>query len=639
ETEPAARRRVERERGELEALQSIIGPILEATPRLERDGEDRTVSPAALASGLRTFLAGLAVGDEPATTARDRLVGIADRVAATLHRETRPPAAIALLRRHLEIRVPAPQREGAAPWVSDGGHIHLSDVEHGGYSGRPATFVVGLDADRFPGAGLQDPLLLDAQRRALDPGALPTAADRLAARRFALASCLARLRGRVTLSYSAWEPTEARAVAPASIVLDAYRAATGSRTRSFEDLLEGLGDAASAVGRTAPLDATDVWFQALESDGILASGIDVVRAAYPGLDAGLDAAVARTSDAATAHHGVITPRSSLDPRANHDLVLSASGLEDLGTCGLRYFYKYALGVRKPDEPELDPDVWLNAMDRGRLLHGVFEALLSEARAAGLEAGEEAFTALALEILDRELRRMALEVPPPGEAVRLRERRELRADVRSFAHMLEGGDDRWRALELKFGFGGDPPAPLELERGEIRLRGAIDRVDESSDGLVVVDYKTGRTSHYERRHGVFHGGRRLQHLVYTLAAEWALGSAVSRMEYHFPTWRGQNEVIAFERDEVVRGIGLVDRLLRTVADGRFLPTENADDCRFCDYRPICRHRTDGWRRDWRTPLADWAEEHFETLPEYRERRDTRVWDDTFLAELEAHGEAS
>ena len=638
ESEPAARRRVERERAELEALRSVIAPILDATPRVGQGGEDGAVSPAALASGLRAFLDRVAAADEPSATARDRLTGIVDRVAATLHRETRPQAAIAVLRRHLEIRVPAPQREGAAPWVSDGGHLHLSDVEHGGYSGRRATFVVGLDADRFPGAGLQDPLLLDAQRKALDPDGLPTASDRLGARRFELAACLARLRGRVTLSYSAWEPTEARAVAPASILLDGFRAATGSRTASFEDLLEGLGDAASPVARSSAVDATDVWFQALETDGILASGTDVVRAAHPGLGAGLDAAAARTADTATAHHGVITPRRSLDPRENPDLVLSASGLEDLGACGLRYFYRYALGIRKPEEPELDPDAWLSAMDRGRLLHSVFETLLSEARARGLRAGEEAFTALALEVLDRETRLMAREVPPPGEAVRRRELRELRADVRSFAHMMEGRDDRWRALELRFGFGGDPPAPLELTSGEIRLRGAIDRVDEMPGGLVVVDYKTGGTGRYERRHGIFNGGRRLQNLVYTLAAEWALESDVSRMEYHFPTWRGQNEVIGFERPEVERGRRLIDLLLRTVADGRFLPTEDADDCRFCDYRPICRHRTEGWRRDWETPLADWAQEHHETLPEYRERRDIRVWDDTFLAELEADGEA-
>jgi RecB family exonuclease len=635
ETEAEAGERIDRERAELDALEVILAPILEATPVLRRD-DPAPVSPAALAAGLGAFLDRVAAADEPSAAARDRLSGIAERVAATLDRPTEPAAALALLRRHLEIRVPAPQREGAAPWVSDGGHIHLSDIEHGGYSGRAATFVVGLDADRFPGAGLQDPLLLDSQRRALDTDALPTSGERIAARRFGLAACLARLRGRVTLSYSAWEPTEARGVAPASVMLDAFRAATGRRDASFEDLAEGLGEAASPIARTGAIDDADLWFHALDHDGILAAGTDVVRAGFPNLDAGLRAAAALASDVAGPHHGLIRPRPGLDPRTGKT-VLSASGLEDLGACGLRYLHEYVLGLRPPDDPELDPDVWLDALDRGRLLHTVFEKTLAEAREAQLAAGEPAFTALALEVLDREARFIAREVPPPGEVVRRREMNDLRADVRSFAHMMEGRDDRWRALELKFGLRGDPPAPLVLKGGELRLRGAIDRVDETPDGLVVVDYKTGSPSHYERRHGTFHGGRRLQNLVYSAVAEWALDAEVARMEYHFPTRRGRNEVIAYRRDELRRGRGLVDRLMDAVAAGRLLPTEEAADCGFCDYKPICRHRTDGWTRSWETPRADWAAAHFATLPEYRERRETRVWEETFLEE--PHGETS
>ena len=640
ESEEEAADRVERERTELEALRSILEPVLAATPRLDPDDPDRTVSPAELAKGLAAFLDHVAAADEPSATARERLSNIADRVAATLDRATEPPAALALLRRHLEIRVPAPQREGAAPWLSAGGHVHLSDLEHGGYSGRAATFVVGLDADRFPGAGLQDPLLLDAQRQALDPEALPASADRLAARRFALAACLARLRGAVTLSYSAWEPTEARGVAPASVMLDAFRARSGRADASFEELQSELGDPASPIARSGAIDEADLWFHALEEDGILGAGVPVVRQAYPGLDAGIRAARALDAEEATAHHGLVAPRPErLDPRENTDRILSASGLEDLGSCGLRYFYKYALGLRPPDDPELDPDVWLNALDRGSLLHAVFEKVLTEAREAGLRPGTDDFTALALDVLDREARRMERKVPPPGEAVRRRELRELRADVRSFVRMVEEHDRNWRALELKFGLGDRPPAPLELKSGTVRVRGAIDRVDETDDGLVVVDYKTGSTSHYERRHGTFNGGRRLQNAIYTFVAEWALEARVARMEYHFPTWRGQNDVIRYRREEVRRGLGLIDRLLDAVAGGRFLPTEDPSDCRFCDYKPICRHRTEGWKRAWETPMADWAAARFGELPELRERRETRVWDETFLAELEGHGETS
>ncbi len=634
ETEHDAAVRIDRERRELEALRSLLAPIVEASPDVDMHVPDTRLSPAGLATGLHAFLEQIAPGDTPSATARDRLLDITGRVAATLNRATEPAAAIALLRRHLEIRVPAPAREGSAPWLSAGGHLHLSDVEHGGYAARRATFVVGLDADRFPGAGLQDPLLLDSQRRAIDPESLPTAGDRLAADRFAMAACLARLRGRVTLSYSAWDPTEARAVAPSSVLLQGFRAATARRDASFEDLAEALGDAASAIPRTAAIDAGDVWFAALEEDGILRDGVEAVRRGYPALDAGLRARAALEGEEPTAHHGLVTSRPELDPRRSNEITLSASGLEDLGSCARRYFYRYALRIRPPDDPELDPDRWLDAMDRGRLLHSVFEASFREAREKGLQPTSAAFESLALEVLEREARLIAQDVPPPGEAARSRQMAELREDVRSFAGMVASRGAPWEELELRFGFHGEPEAALELKGGTVRVRGAIDRVDRTEQGVTVIDYKTGGSDRYEPRHGTFHGGRRLQNVVYATVAESILGHRIDRMEYHFPTRRGQNEVIGYDRAALRRGLGLIDRLLEGVAAGRFLPTEDPDDCRFCDYAPICRHSADGFRVD--APLAAWAAARFADMPEYRERRDARSWHETFLAEMEDHG---
>ena len=58
------------------------------------------------------------------------------------------------------------------------GKIHVDNIHNGGHTGRPYTFIVGLDDSRFPGAGIQDPLLLDGERRAISDD-LPTAAGRL----------------------------------------------------------------------------------------------------------------------------------------------------------------------------------------------------------------------------------------------------------------------------------------------------------------------------------------------------------------------------------------------------------------------------------------------------------------------------
>jgi hypothetical protein len=49
------------------------------------------------------------------------------------------------------------------------------------------------------------------------------------------------------------------------------------------------------------------------------------------------------------------------------------------------------------------------------------------------------------------------------------------------------------------------------------------------------------------------------------------------------------------------------MLDGVASGSFVPTDHADDCKFCDFAPICRVRETGFG-NIDSPLADWSEEH-------------------------------
>ncbi|HEY4229337.1 MAG TPA: hypothetical protein VGO79_04150, partial [Thermoanaerobaculia bacterium] len=53
------------------------------------------------------------------------------------------------------------------------GHVHFTDVAAGGFSGRRHAFLIGLDEGRHPGADLEDPVLLDAERRAINRALAP----------------------------------------------------------------------------------------------------------------------------------------------------------------------------------------------------------------------------------------------------------------------------------------------------------------------------------------------------------------------------------------------------------------------------------------------------------------------------------
>jgi hypothetical protein len=580
-------------------LRRLLRHLLGATPPTpgRMDTRSDPVSPAAVAEGVHAFLALVHAGNEVDRTARDRLLRVLDRIRATLHRPTSFRAAVGVVRDHLDLKVPAPRAEGRAPWVSDGGGIHLSDLEHGGLAGRPLAFVVGLDSGRFPGIASQDPILPDRERRALARGtdALPTLEDRLDTARFQLRAVLARLEGDVVVSHPAWEAAEGRLLQPASAVLEIARAASGHPDLGYEQLEAQVGPPVSRIPRgSPPVDGDDVWLGAIgASDHLLAAETEL-RLRHPILDRGLRGHEALEGPASSPFAGIITPRAGHDPR-DTDQCLSASALEAAGACTLRFLYRNVLRVYAPEEPDFDLERWLPPGERGSLLHDVFQRVVDEARLRNPPArfDDPDFLDHALGILDQEAARARELHPPPSESIYRAELGQLASDVHSFVRLLVEGVAPGDVVATEHAIGGDDGAvTLTLPDGRtLRIVGRIDRIDRLADGRYrVVDYKTGSAWGHERKDGVYRGGRRLQHLLYSEAVEGdpTLGDEVASAEYHFPTVKGENQTVSYAREQLRGGLGLVARLLDAVAQGRYLPTEDPGDCRFCDYAPICRH---------------------------------------------------
>ena len=659
----------QRRRDELEALRGLFEAVLEATPptpdRLGTAGEK--VSTGAVAGGLLAFLDFVDAPADPDTEAeaKRRLLEVLRRAAATLHRPAGFGAATAVLERLIDLRVPSPSTHGRVPWSSAGGYLHFADLDHGGLSGRPHTFVVGLDAGRFPGSGRQDPLLLDHDRGRLAPRSLPRAGELLEERRHALAALLARLRGRVTFSYSAWDASEGRNLSPSPVMLQALRLRSGDPAADYKALHAATRPICGPVpAGSGLLDGIDAWLDKLdEGQGRLRHGVDVVRRAYPGLDAGLRARDERRAGQLTAHTGAVAPRPELlDPRRQGaGVLLSASRLETLATCSLRYLFHYILQVRPPDDIELEPDRWLDPRQRGSLFHNVYERALSEASGAGIDASDPRLAELAAATLEDEIGRARHLVPVPSEAVFERERRGLRADLDVFLEMLREEDGRWLALEWRFGFaagedilpaaGGEeaaaaktptgtrpphpappsrpaPPAELQLPSGAVvYLRGAVDRIDElAGGGLAIVDYKTGGTWGYGEDSGVYSGGRRLQHALYTHAVEQLLGRRVERAAYHFPTRKGEGHRLPYERARLDRWPEILEQLFDMIAAGWFPPPFDKEaPCKFCDFKAMCRVREDNFGKVHSPPVA-WAQANNALLAEYAPLQRVRKIDD-------------
>ncbi|HEY1738339.1 MAG TPA: PD-(D/E)XK nuclease family protein, partial [Acidimicrobiia bacterium] len=253
-------------------------------------------------------------------------------------------------------------------------------------------------------------------------------------------------------------------------------------------------------------------------------------AEHPALDAlpvvarGFAMVAARAADVYGEYDGVVGPLDGLRTGG----ALSATALERWATCSFAYFLERVLHINVVERPERIDE--LTAIDRGVLLHRIFDRFVREAPRPASPTEPWSLEARALlaritaECCDDAERRGIT-----GNALVWRQRRRR---VEQVAAAFCPTDDRWRGelgvvpwrSELDFGFDDQvPPLALTLDGvGEVHFRGRIDRIDRApqGDALVVTDYKSGRLPD-RRSGGVFDpvaGGRVLQLAIYGMVAE-------------------------------------------------------------------------------------------------------------------------
>ena len=415
------------------------------------------------------------------------------------------------------------------------GRVHVADVLAGGHSGRPHTFIIGLDDGRFPGSGTQDPVLLDEERKRLSPD-LVTAAQQLTKRLDLFSRVLARLRGTVTLSYSCHNLADDREMFPSSVVLSAFRILSGEREGDHAALNRWLAPAESFAPEEAEKALTEsewwLWRTTGSEDVIEPRGL--LSARYPHLGRGFQLADERSSDRFTVFDGWIpAPGPELDLTGISGPPVSASRLETLGDCPLRYFFRYVLEIQPPDELKIDADFWLDPLASGSLLHEVFERFFKElVNRTGMPDAKRD-EGMLKGTLQACIDRYREEIPPPSEAVFRREVSELHRTARIFlreeeAYCRETGNQPM-FMEVSIGMKPEgPPTTLDTEQPvrvnlpdgrSLQVRGRIDRIDKvaasKANTFAIWDYKTGGTWKFTQEPRPFWAGRVVQHALYTM----------------------------------------------------------------------------------------------------------------------------
>ncbi len=479
------------------------------------------------------------------------------------------------------------------------------------------VFVPGLSEKMFPRKLVEDPLLPDAARRALEPS-LVWKDDRVASERLALRLAVGAARSRLFVSWPRIDIDLGRPRVPSFYVLELMLAAEG-RLGGFEEMKVRAAAARDLrLGWPAPKNASeaidDAEFDLASLDKLLSADPDssVGAARYlldgdpanranPHLARALRARAYRWLRRWTPADGLVDPEPwAAAALARHQLAARAyspTALQHFAACPYRFFLQAIHRLEPREEPEaievIDPLV------RGSLFHEVQFSLLSALRSAGALPVDAANLEAAFERMEGVLAEIAAryhdQLAPAIERVWSEGISLIRADLREWLRRMAADDSGWSPdrFELSFGLKGrgqaDPqsrPAPVALE-ADLNLRGSIDLVERRADGsLRATDHKTGRSQ--APKGVVVGGGEVLQPLLYALAAEQVLGARVEAGRLYYCTSAGNYEerVVALDEPARMAAAGVIKTIDRALRGG-FLPAAPAHDkCRWCDYRLVC-----------------------------------------------------
>jgi ATP-dependent helicase/DNAse subunit B len=558
-----ARAALARDRDALTAFRRVIRVLLRGLERLPDPGPV-----GALVDGFaRTFARVVAPSAEArqALSALGRLRELAAVDAAVPHEEF-----WALL----EAALSAPTATGGGP---PPGCVFVAELGSALGVDFPLTIVPGLVEGGFPAAARQDPILLDEERRRLS--GLPLAEDARALERVRFALAVGSGARRVVLTYPRIDAESGRPRVPSFLVLDLLATVIGQR-HDFDALQRFPGwrsvplHPAPPSARERPLDARE-WLvtRALEAR----PDPERLLRDLPGARRGLAAIRMRErTDALTAYDGLLGQGVELS-----DAPLAATALETYVACPFRYLLERVFGLRPVEEP--DRVLFLQPVDRGELVHAALEATfrrLADAGAlplgpAGLAQARETAAAAFDECCETAERRGVTGLP----ALWAGERARLGAEILSAIEAEAAGGAGWvpALFEVAFGLawreGSAAPLVHRLPDGtELRLRGAIDRIDLSPDRrrARVLDYKTGRVR-APRSADRLAGGRALQLPIYRLAAEAVLAArgevaVVEEAQYYHAIGPDAGTRVSFTRAGWDARRGDFDRILATIVRG-------------------------------------------------------------------------
>lgn len=434
------------------------------------------------------------------------------------------------------------------------GKLHAARFSNTMLISRPYVFVVGLDAGHFPERRSDVTILSDIDRQGLSKDLLLE--HRKTDSIFKLLEVLGGFKGELNLVYSYYDTVKVKETNPSSFIQELLE---------IEDISKSEYSFLPESSERALTPIEDLMFAPSELLG----------------------KVEDTGKEATGKAEDFMARN----------IFSASQIEMMVKCRRMYYYKYILGI--PEETEEIPGHigWLNAADRGTLLHSILERVVNEI------AGSCDTDAKIVEICEDEFQKMERQVPC---VVRHHYESMLRGFQqaalsygRTYLSKVSSGEVVSSETEKNFVVPVEIVSTNEIEKSSkiILLRGVIDRIDiHPDDTMTIIDYKSGKPFEDSSANR-----EKLQDYLYTLAAQVIYKDredikGVKEARYDFPLEEADDVFWAMDRMKLEALTNEKARLilaaLEDISTGCFKRAEDAKHCTYCSYYLHCRPHING-----------------------------------------------
>lgn len=504
-------------------------------------------------------------------------------------------------------------QSGAKP-----GHIYMTQHEKGLPIERKYHFIVGLDAERVPKTEKENPLLLDDERQCINKKGynLTLSTDFYKEQLRKLDNLIYSRTGQLILSYPTCDLASGKEKTPAYKWIE-YKADFKQHTQlETVDVADVKGFIPDSLEECLTIGDQYLYYLLKEKKHI---PIDSVSQMYPWLKDLEEASRSKQSKQLTVYDGKIEDDESLlapmcgkNPDAIEEEI-SASTLQNFAGCPYQYFLAHVLGIKKLEEVEYNPNQWLNAADKGSVLHEIFEKYYKALQVSNQDESEltiEVKKVLIQRIMVDVLEEWKERVSAPNTYSQAMQEKEIRKCCMTFVEREEENIKGRNPIAFEYTFGniGDKKrraALIELANEVyFKLHGKIDRIDQRGDNFSILDYKS--SSNADGYKGKTKG-EKLQHTLYSLAyeeLEQDKGHKVDEAVYYFVSLKGTKslekiwQTIDMKTSSEDRAYGkfCLDIIFDMMKKGIFVRTckeksEEKGSCRYCDFISICKNHKD------------------------------------------------